>query len=369
METQESAKDYAYYYPGWIWPGSHVDRMKELLLFFDGIALTLPQRQARQVIDQDPVLAQPLVERGLLVNLEPRTWIDEATARKMIALLRDLLDSPFQQARQREYGNHEPPGAWHWGYDQAPADADRFTEELIQRGLITRNLGDGVMEMDGATRHLILLVLAQALWVTTASSQIRVQPVGGDDAARPTAEWRSTLYAYTQSIDPRHILWRLFGSQRRLRSSLLLTESLLGPTVQADQAAIDLDLSAVPLDEVLAYRHEHGAHFRAYARGLRTFLYSLAQVPPGPERDNAIRQRQEEIRDAAVDLRHRIRDAFRVSAVPITLTIAGAAWTALHDRDPIGAFLAALAGTSALPSYGTPVSAYSYLLLTRRREP
>ena len=343
--------------------------MKELLLFFDGIALTLPQRQAEQVIDQDPVLAQPLFERGLLMNLEPQTWLDSVTAKKMIALLRDLLNSPYYQERRWSYLNQEPPGVWHWGYDQAPDDADRFTDELVRRGLIGQKLADGVVEMNGATRHLILLVLAQALSVKTASSRIRVQPVGGDDAARPTAEWRSTLYEYTRSIDPPRSLGRLFGSQRRLRSNPLLAESLLGPVVQADQAAIDVDLSAVPLDDVLAFRDEHGAHYRAYARGLRTFLHVLAQIPPGPERDNAIRQRQEEIRDAAMDLRRQARNAFRASAIPISLTLAGAAWTAMHDRDPIGAFLAALAGTSALPHSGTAVSAYSYLLIARRHGP
>jgi hypothetical protein len=74
----DRVKDYVYYYSDWIWPSDSSDWMKAFLLFFDGIALALPADLAIQVIDHDPVLAQPLLDRGLLINLAPERQFESS---------------------------------------------------------------------------------------------------------------------------------------------------------------------------------------------------------------------------------------------------------------------------------------------------
>jgi hypothetical protein len=60
------SSEFAYYYTDWIWPRGSTDFIKSMLLFFDGMALSLSSDRAEQAIGQDPVLAIPLAEQGLL---------------------------------------------------------------------------------------------------------------------------------------------------------------------------------------------------------------------------------------------------------------------------------------------------------------
>jgi hypothetical protein len=60
--------EFAHYYGYPVWNEEFADWVKSLLLFFDGIALTLPSTEMEQLIEFDPVLAQPLAEQGLLQN-------------------------------------------------------------------------------------------------------------------------------------------------------------------------------------------------------------------------------------------------------------------------------------------------------------
>jgi hypothetical protein len=46
--------------------------------------------------------------------------------------------------------------------------------------------------------------------------------------------------------------------------------------VEADIETIGIDLTKVPLDEVLDFRKQHGSQFRDYARELRDFTLHLS---------------------------------------------------------------------------------------------
>lgn len=52
----EPLADLAYYYPQPYWRGEESDGLKNLLLFFDGIAILLPRYMARRPAAADPVL-------------------------------------------------------------------------------------------------------------------------------------------------------------------------------------------------------------------------------------------------------------------------------------------------------------------------
>src|SRR5207247_10594317 len=101
------------------------------------------------------------------------------------------------------------------------------------------------------------------------------------------------------------------------------------------------------------------------ALNIRQFVGEVGGLP-SRERDRAFRDRQEQIRDLANDLKRTGWKAWRKPA-SFGLTIAGAAWT-LKTGDPLGALLATL-GTiaGAIGEESKQVTAYSYLFSARNR--
>jgi hypothetical protein len=60
----------AYYYPGPLWRSG--DWVKTLLLFFDGVALLVPEYLRDKPFRNDPVMAEPLQTRDCCTSLSPR---------------------------------------------------------------------------------------------------------------------------------------------------------------------------------------------------------------------------------------------------------------------------------------------------------
>jgi hypothetical protein len=357
-------EDHAYYFPQWIWPRRHLETMKVALLFFDGLVLTLPHNVAVQAIDTDPVLAGPLADLGLLKNIEPREWMDLQTAEAFSNLVLNLITSRGYEAiardadRWRDEDGPEaipmddvPPQFLEAG---APWRTERSTgrrvlREMQKRGLVSKQIYHTIDHVDPSLRSLLLVVLAHAFRITTASTASRVHPVGaGADAGARFAE----LLAH---VSPRRAVeWE----QPR-------PSSFLGPAVQSDYSVLGPDLSTVPLDDILAFRREHGEHYRAYARGLRSFLRETAALG---EQDwsRALDDRREAIRQEAYELRRRSRSAFGRITAAAALTLLASSWTALHDGDPVGAALAALAAATGLPLSESPATtAYTYVIEMR----
>ena len=118
--------------------------MKAFLLFFDGIALAIPSDLATRVIEQDPVLAQPLLDRRLLVNLAPESNLDQASAERLAHTLLELLEynrGDFWWSGKRKL----ELAAGHWGATVAPEAADAFFKELRRRGLAEGSVDDDVI--------------------------------------------------------------------------------------------------------------------------------------------------------------------------------------------------------------------------------
>ena len=84
MENSRSATkppNLAFYYPGWIWRDA--DALKNLLLFFDGIALLVPAYMRDRVHQVDELFTSRLSEAGLLKILEPEELVDKAATEKL----------------------------------------------------------------------------------------------------------------------------------------------------------------------------------------------------------------------------------------------------------------------------------------------
>jgi hypothetical protein len=138
-----------------------------------------------------------------------------------------------------------------------------------------------------------------------------------------------------------------------------------GHVIALDLQNVGVDLTAVPLDEVLAFKSEHGGEYRAYARHLRRFLAQLATTAEPTERSRAIADRQEELADEAKRLEQAARRALGRPLAAFALGIAGSAW-AIAGNDAIGAALAAAGlGVAGVP-HSSETSAYSYLFSAGR---
>lgn len=75
----------AYYYPERYWLAREGSWIKSLLLFFDGVAILLPDCMSGRELIADPSLAEPLSDRGLLRVLQPEWLIDAPTPRQFTA--------------------------------------------------------------------------------------------------------------------------------------------------------------------------------------------------------------------------------------------------------------------------------------------
>jgi hypothetical protein len=91
-KTEAVLRDVAYLH-GPYWHPGRGDWIKSLLLFFDGVAILVPDYMYEQPLLADPILAQPLAERGLLYRLSPEKLVDQAAAETLTDLLDRLLNA------------------------------------------------------------------------------------------------------------------------------------------------------------------------------------------------------------------------------------------------------------------------------------
>lgn len=84
-------RELTYYYPEPLW--SSGDFIKNFLLFFDEVALLVPDYMRDRVVENDPAMTAGLVENGALEILEPETFIDAKAAKAMAATLMEIIDS------------------------------------------------------------------------------------------------------------------------------------------------------------------------------------------------------------------------------------------------------------------------------------
>lgn len=138
-----------------------------------------------------------------------------------------------------------------------------------------------------------------------------------------------------------------------------------GQVIALDLQTVGVDLSAVPIDEVLSFRSSNLDSHRAYIRAVRRFVRELS-VMPEESRRLAMLDRGRELDDMASDLTRNARKAWRRAAA-FALSIAGATWK-MASGDPLGALLgagAALAG--GVGGTGAETGAYSYLFAAHER--
>jgi hypothetical protein len=336
----EQLQELAYYYPEPYWSARHVDVMKNLLLFFDGIAILLPRYMLGLESAADPVLAGPLRERGLLKILEPETFVDQEATEALITAVTELVTGgAFDDLERPKYGYTELSRS-RMGWNADVALSEMITDELISRDL-ARPSEDGVsVPLHPVVRTTFLVLLSQLAREAGRRAGLELHPT------TPSHDVIDDLISVMS-----------FPSMPSA-----------GHVVTLDQETVGLDLAAVPLDEILAFRNEHGKAYRAYARNVREQVAKLGLLEP-EERSARLFDRREELADLANDLRRTARQWWRNPLGSVALGAAGAAWLAEGpSHDPIGAVLTLVStGLAVASSAGQqPATAYSYIFDARR---
>ena len=331
----ETAPDLAFYYPAFMWQDPRW--VKYIVLFFDGVALLVPEYMKGRPFDVDPAIATGLEEHGLLTILEPETFIDKSSTERLISQLVDIIASGALDSLDKDRSAFAELSYSRLGYMADSGLAEMVVQELQQRGLAART-EDGVsIPVHRRVHSLVLVLLAQILREPGKKQGLNLHPA----TDRP-----NTLEA----------LKDVLGSP---------VMPSAGHVVSLDLETVGADLGPIPFDEVLAFRAENGAKYRKYSTDLRSFLSQLSLASP-EAREGELRLRQEQIHDAAADLANTSRQAWK-QQLTFGLGIAGAAW-AIKTGDLLTGILragAVLAGAGAAGQ--REASAYSYLFDARAK--
>jgi hypothetical protein len=327
-------KELAFYYPNPMW--HHGDWIKNLVLFFDGIALLVPNYMKERPEEIDAPIVVGLREHGLLEIIEPETAVDKAATEKLAMAMTDIITSgALDNLAKQKTAFHELSSS-RLGYYGDDGLYGMIFEELKARGL-ARDSEDGVsIPMHPMVRSLVLVLLSQIL-----------RPYGEKIGAE--------LSPVTDSA-------RIVGALSEILS--LQHGPSSGSVVEFDLNTVTVDLGAIPIDEVLAFRKENLKAHKHYSLSVRKFAMELSRMPQ-EDQVVAFDLRQAELNAIADDLRGKARKAWKKPA-SFGLTLIGAAVSAVSS--PIGAIIrtaSAVAGYEQ--SKSANMGAYSYLFNARGR--
>ena len=329
--------DTAYYYPAPHWGLEDSGWIKSLLLFFDDVAILLPDYMYGRHIDADPTLAEPLEDRGLLQVLNPNDWVDGEVAGKLAEVVTELLtNGTFDDLPKTDYFAELSQSRIGYGADVKLAGS--LVEELQAKGL-ARPSEDGVsIPLHPDVRTTILVLLAQLSRVAGRKRKMKIHPV--TNAPQAVADLVTTL------------------SRESMPSR--------GKVITLDLEPVAFDMTPIPLDDVLQFRAEHQDAHRAYMHDLRGFMAELAEIDNSNEREALLLERRQEIAGAAREIQRSTKQALGKGLRSWSLGIAGGVWS-VATGDPIGLALTAAGVVSAIvPSVPEKVSAYSYLFAANR---
>ena len=334
--------DVAFYYPGQYW--YNADWIKNVVLFFDGIAMLIPNyMEDHGTFDDYPIISS-LKDHGLFHVIRPEEDVGAKETKVLAEALVDIISSgrldhligaPHKDAKRSSFGSLSMSRL---GYDGDEELADFIFKELKDRGLADDS-EDGVsIPMHRTVRTLILVLLAQILRPKGVDMGVTLSPVTDQ---RQLVDALSEIISRPDAPSPS-----------------------IGEIVSFDMAMVGVDLGGVPMDEILDFRQQNYTLHRDYSLSVRKFARELSHMP-AEERQAVFEQRQEELDAAARALKKIHRIAWR-KPISFGISFAGAAWT-YHSGDPIGA---AIAGAGAmfgmLPAQADEVGVYSYLISAQR---
>jgi hypothetical protein len=321
--------EFAHYYGDWIWDEALTDWIKLLLLFFDGIALGIPAATADRLIESDPILAQPLAELGLLHNYWPDVWPkieSQFSSSRRIEPVDKFFDKYFEYFEQiPEFIRFITPDS-----RDSESNVSRAFDMLDDLGRAWRDFGDT------DSNRLALAAAGISRLLLQHVTDVALQPVIDNENAA----------SFVAAI---------IGSHDAGRAKIVI----------GDLAQVGIDLSAVPLDEVLHFRSQYGSEYRRYSADVRKFVLELSLMDEASRR-SAVMERRAELDERAEQLRKIGRTAFARQTIGFGFGLAGAAWTLVHG-DPWGASFAAGAVAAGLTRQDPEQIGASYTYILRAK--
>ena len=273
--------------------------IKNLVLFFDGIALLVPDYMKERPEELDRPIVVGLQKHGLLEIIEPERAVDKSATEKLAMTMTDIITSgvldelakentAFHELSMSRLGSYGDKGLYNMIFD-----------ELKKRGLAEESKDKVSIPMHPKVRSLVLVLLSQIL-----------RPYGKTINANlsPATDMRGMVSALSELLS-------------------LKIEPSSGSVVEFDLNTVTVDLGAVPFDEVLDFRKQNLDAHKHYMLSVRKFVMELSRMPED-EQEVALELRQTELNDLASGLRNCARKAWKKPS-SFALTLAGSAVSAL----------------------------------------
>jgi hypothetical protein len=327
-------RELAFYYPNPMW--SYGDWIKNLILFFDGIALLVPDYMKERPEELDKPIVVGLKEYGLLEIIEPEKAVDKAATEKLALAMTDIITSGvLDELAKDETAFHELSMS-RLGYIGDEGLYRMIFEELKKRGLAKDSKDKVSIPMHPKVRSLVLVLLSQIL-----------RPYG------------TVINANLSPATDRGNLVRALSELLSLKVA-----PSEGSVVEFDLNTVTVDLGPIPFDEVLDFRRKNLDAHKHYMLSVRKFAMELSRMPE-EERKVAFDLRQTELNDLASDLRNRARKSWKKPS-SFALTLAGTALSVVTA--PLAT---AIKMASSLVGYqggrNVDTGAYSYLFNAQTR--
>jgi hypothetical protein len=315
-----------------------------MLLFFDGVAvLAAPAEHDLLTAGQEETI-YPLHDAHFLHILDPDDIIDQPTARALINFVLELATSEEEESL-RLGRSLKDRGILHhrWSQPRALDNQERTAsllvwKELQRRGLASDFRPDDAIYVESNKWRQILAFLAQA-----------IRPAG----------WRIGLDLQPATDDP-SMIHNFPAAQGRSP----LSE---GDVVTFDIEQVAVDMSDVPISDLLEFRESHGRDYRTYARSIQKFALEVSALPL-EDRASVFLRRRDELADEADHLRNLARTWWRQPAASVGLGLIGAGVSASAGQWA-SAVLAMLTGIVGAKSKPSMAGIYSYLFKAQERFP
>ncbi len=335
--------DVAFYYPGQYWHDT--DWAKNLICFFDGIAMLIPTYMKDHSSFDDYPIISALKDHGLFHVIRPEEAIDAEATKALAEALGEIIASGrLDHLTKRNNVDIRNSAFGSLSMSRLGFYGDRNLAELILQELKSRGLADdskdGVsIPMHATVRALILVLLAQIL-----------RPKGEDIGL--------TLSPATDQA-------QLVNALSEIISEPESSSSTVGDIVSFDMAMVGVELGIIPVDEILDFRQQNYSQHRNYILSVHQFARELSLMQQD-ERETKFEQRQEELKDLSQELKKIYRGSWK-QPTSFGITLVGAAWT-MYSGVLIGAAISSIGALMGILSVKpNKVDVYSYLFSAKER--